>query len=106
MSSMFLKAFTPSSREAAAVADLIPISEPWIDDAERDALAAVAASGYISEHNVTRQFEAELCWLTGAKHAVAVTSGTAALYCAFKALGVGLGDEIIVPDLTCIATAD
>jgi 8-amino-3,8-dideoxy-alpha-D-manno-octulosonate transaminase len=52
------------------------------------------------------RFEAELCEVTGAAHAVAVSSGTAALRVALAALGVGCGDEVIVPAVTFIATVN
>jgi len=52
------------------------------------------------------EFEQRLAGLLSVKHAVAVTSGTAALFLALKAVGVGPGDEVLVPDVTFIATAN
>ncbi len=52
-----------------------------------------------------RQFEAEFAAFTGCKHAVAVTNGTVALELALHALGIGLGDEVVVPSRTFIASA-
>lgn len=52
------------------------------------------------------RFEAELAEYTGAKHAVAVVNGTAALHIALKLAGVGPGDEVLVPGLTFVATAN
>lgn len=52
----------------------------------------------------TKQFEKDLAKMFGVKHALAVTSGTAALMCALKAAGVGAGDKVIVPACTFIAT--
>ena len=54
----------------------------------------------------TEQFESEFAQYLGAKHAVAVSSGTAALHLALLALGIGPGDEVIVPSLTFVATAN
>jgi perosamine synthetase len=66
----------------------------------------VLDSNYLNDGDVTTRFEREIARLTGAKHAVGVTSGTAALFLALAALGIGHGDEVIVPDLTFIATAN
>lgn len=52
------------------------------------------------------RFEADLCAFTGAKHAIAVVNGTAALHIALKLAGVKTGDEVLVPTLTFVATAN
>lgn len=79
---------------------------PWIDEAELEALAQVIRSTFITEHQATRTFEENFQKLTGAKHAIAVFNATVGLYTALKALDVGSGDEVIVPDLTFVATAN
>ncbi|MDP9321877.1 MAG: DegT/DnrJ/EryC1/StrS family aminotransferase [Chloroflexota bacterium] len=84
----------------------IPWWEPQVGPEEYALLKEVLDSNYINDGAVTRQFERLLAERTGAKHAVAVTSGTAALYLALLAVGVGVGDEVVVPDLTFIATAN
>lgn len=66
----------------------------------------VLDSNYLNDGDVTTRFEREIARLVGAKHAVGVTSGTAALFLALAALGISHGDEVIVPDLTFIATAN
>ena len=80
--------------------------EPWIDDQELEELKRVIASTFVVEHDLTREFEQRTRELTGARHAVAIMNGTVALYCSLKALGIGPGDEVIVPDLTFIASAN
>jgi perosamine synthetase len=80
--------------------------EPWIDEQELEELRRVIASTFVVEHELTREFEERTRALTGAKHAIAVMNGTAGLYCCLKALGIGPGDEVIVPDMTFIATAN
>jgi perosamine synthetase len=85
---------------------VIPQIGPWIDDSELAMLREVCASTYLTEHNLTSRFEAEIRALTGAKHAIAMSNGTVALYCAFRAMGVEQGDEVLVPDLTFIATSN
>lgn len=83
---------------------------PWPqhDQAELDALAEVLASrrwGGIHPGSRTEIFEQHLCSYLGAPNAVAVANGTSGLMIALKALGIGTGDEVIVPAMTYIATA-
>jgi perosamine synthetase len=80
--------------------------QPWIDDEELVQLKRVVASTFVVEAELTREFEALTRELTGAKYAIAVTNGTMALFCCLKALDIGAGDEVIVPDMTFIATAN
>ena len=63
-------------------------------------------SNYVNDGEDADKFEGEIARLLGARHAVSVTSGTTALYLSLKALGIGHGDEVIVPDVTFIATAN
>lgn len=80
--------------------------EPWIDHEELDELKKVIESTYVTESVITEQFEDMCKKLTGSRYAVAMTNGTLALYACLKALHIGPGDEVIVPDLTFIATAN
>jgi perosamine synthetase len=86
------------------------VSIPWfcpqVGEREQERVAAVVASNYINDGNVAREFEARIAELVGVKYCVAVTSGTVAIALSLMGLGVGPGDEIIVPDLTFIATAN
>ncbi len=84
----------------------IPWFGPIVGESEKTALADVIDSGYINDGNVTREFEARVAALVGVRHGVAVTSGTTAISLALMGLGVGPGDEVLVPDLTFIATAN
>jgi perosamine synthetase len=79
---------------------------PWIDEAELEEITKVIKSTFITEKNATREFEANFQELTGAKHVIAMFNATVALFSALKAVGVGPGDEVIVPDLTFVATAN
>jgi perosamine synthetase len=79
---------------------------PEIGSAERDAVLRVLESNYLNEGDVTAEFERRCATLFGARHAVATTSGTSAIFLALAALGVTHGDEVIVPDVTFIATAN
>ena len=85
---------------------MIPQIEPWIDDEELTQLRRVIASNWLVEHELTAEFEARTRDLTGAAYALATANGTVALFCVLRALGIGPGDEVIVPDLTFIATAN
>ena len=85
---------------------MIPQIQPWIDESELIELKKVIGSTYISESTLTAEFEARTRELTGAKHAIAMSNGTVALYCALRALGIGHGDEVIVPNITFIASAN
>jgi perosamine synthetase len=85
---------------------MIPQIQPWIDDAELKQLKRVIKSTFVVEHELTKEFEELTRKLTGAKHAIAMTNGTVALYCCLKALDIGPGDEVIVPNMTFIASAN
>lgn len=79
---------------------------PQIGPKEKKFIDKCLAANYPNEGPLTALFEKRIESLTGARHAVSVTSGTAAIFLALKALGIGHGDEVIVPDLTFIATAN
>ncbi len=84
---------------------MIKIISPSIGDEEIEAVTEVLRSGYLAYGPVAREFEKEFARYIGVKHALAVVNGTIALYTALKALGVGPGDEVVVPDFTFFATA-
>jgi perosamine synthetase len=73
---------------------------------EIDAVVEVMRSGWLTTGPRTFEFEAAFAAYLGADHAVACNSGTAALHLALEALGVGPGDEVIVPSYTFTATAE
>jgi perosamine synthetase len=85
---------------------LIAQIEPWVDQSELRELTRVIDSTFLTEHELTREFESMTAQLTGAKHAVAVCNGTMALFTCLKAMGIGPGDEVIVPNFTFIASAN
>ena len=78
---------------------------PIFDDTERQALSQVLESGTWFSGPRVEAFQEEYAAFQGAKHCIACNSGTAALEIALEALGVGPGDEVIVPPYTFIATA-
>ena len=84
----------------------IPWWQPETGVEERERVLAVLASNYLNDGDITTEFERRMAAALGAKHAVATTSGTAAIFLSLAAHGIGRGDEVIVPDVTFIATAN
>jgi dTDP-4-amino-4,6-dideoxygalactose transaminase len=84
----------------------IPISKPFLTGEEGAAVAAVVSSGWVSQGPRVRAFEAAFAERVGAADAVATTSCTTALQLALYVSGVGPNDEVIVPSLSFIATAN
>ena len=83
----------------------IPISRPLIGNEEVNEVIRVLKSGQLREGRLTRRFEEEFRRKCGSKHAIAVSSGTAALHLAMMAT-IKPGDEVIVPSFTFIASAN
>jgi perosamine synthetase len=84
----------------------IPLSGPDITPAEIEAVAAVMRSGRLSLGPKLEEFEAAFSSYVRVPYAAAVGSGTAGLHLAVKALGIGEGDEVILPSFTFIAPAN
>ena len=85
---------------------IVPLSDVKFGSEEINAVTAVLESGWLTMGEVTAEFEKEFAAYTGAKHALAVSNATVALHMACLALGIGAGDEVIVPSLTFVATAN
>lgn len=79
---------------------------PEMGELEIKLVTDVIKSNYINDGAVTTEFENKIADFLKVKHCIAVTSGTAAITLALMGLGVGHGDEVIVPDFTFIATAN
>ncbi len=84
----------------------IPVANVTLGEEEAEAVAAIVRSGRLSSGPKVKEFEGAFCDYTGARHAIAVNNGTAALHLILAALGVGPGDEVVCPSLTFIATAN
>jgi UDP-4-amino-4,6-dideoxy-N-acetyl-beta-L-altrosamine transaminase len=84
----------------------LPYGRQTIDDDDVAAVVAALRSDWLTTGPRVEEFEAAFATVTGAAHAVAVSSGTAALHASYHALGLGPGDEVIVPPLTFAATAN
>ena len=85
---------------------MIVLSRPSIGDQEIKAVIEVLKSGMLASGARVERFEKEFANLVGSSEAVAVGSGTAALHVGFMAMGIGSGDEVIVPSFTFAATAN
>jgi perosamine synthetase len=84
----------------------IPLSAPDITEAEIEAVTAVLRTNSLSFGPKLEEFEHAMASYHQMPHCVAVSSGTAALHLAIRALGIGTGDEVIVPSFTFIAVAN
>lgn len=85
---------------------MIPITKPCLGPEEAEAAAAVIAGGWVAQGPCVARFERAVADYCGTAEAVAVSSGTAALHLSLLVLGVGLGDEVICPSMSFIATAN
>lgn len=83
----------------------LPFALPHITEAEIAEVVDTLRSGWISTGPKTKRFEREFAEVIGAQHASAVSSATAGLHLALEAVGVGPGDEVIVPVYTFTSTA-
>jgi perosamine synthetase len=79
---------------------------PQFGDEEKSRVADVIDSGFLNDGDVTSQFERQVAELLGCKHVIAATSGTAAIFLALASVGIKASDEVLVPDVTFIATAN
>ncbi|WP_146592251.1 DegT/DnrJ/EryC1/StrS family aminotransferase [Puniceibacterium confluentis] len=85
---------------------MLLVAEPVLGPEERAAAVAVLESGWITLGEQVRKFERAFAERHGAEDAVAVDSCTAALHLTLKALGIGPGDEVLVPSMTFVATVN
>lgn len=85
---------------------LLPYNRQWIEEDDVRAVGDALRSDWLTTGPVVQEFERAFAAFTGSAEAVAVSSGTAALHAAMRALDVGPGDEVIVPTMTFAATAN
>jgi perosamine synthetase len=84
----------------------IPQFDISFDENDSKAVADVVKGGWISEGPKTNELESRFSSILRSKHCIMTNNGTVALTLALMAIGVGPGDEVIVPDLTFVATAN
>src|SRR5688572_27458034 len=79
---------------------------PWLGAEEAEAAAEAISSGWVAQGPRVAEFEEAVAGRVGAGHGVALSSCTTALHLALVVLGIGPGDEVVVPSLSFIATAN
>jgi len=84
----------------------IPLFDSDVGEEEIQEVTKVLASKWLTMGGITRRFEQQFSELVGSKYAFAVSNGTTALHLANVAAGIGPGDEVILPSLTFVATAN
>jgi dTDP-4-amino-4,6-dideoxygalactose transaminase len=89
-----------------ALSKKLKLTDPVVGEEEIRSVERVLRSGWLTEGPQTREFEEKVKQFIGAKYAFATTSCTTALEIALRALDIGLGDEVIVPDFTHPATGN
>ncbi|HWS31463.1 MAG TPA: DegT/DnrJ/EryC1/StrS family aminotransferase [Actinoplanes sp.] len=89
-----------------AVLEVIPVMIPDLGEEEAQAAAEAVRSGWVAQGPRVARFETEFAAAVGARHGVAVSSCTTGLHLALVLHGIGPGDEVIVPSLSFIATAN
>jgi dTDP-4-amino-4,6-dideoxygalactose transaminase len=85
---------------------MIPVMKPWLGEEEATAAAEAVRSGWVAQGPRVAEFETRFADHVGAPHAVAVSSCTTALHLSLALLGLGPGDEVVVPSFSFIATAN
>lgn len=86
--------------------DILPYGRQWIDDDDIAAVVECLRGDWLTQGPATEAFERDLTQTIKTDHAVAVSSGTAALHLAALSLGIGPGDVALVPTITFVATAN
>jgi len=84
----------------------VPVAKPCFDAEEERLLLEVLRSRWVTQGPRVEEFERRFAEVVGARHAVAVSSCTTGLFLALHALGIGAGDEVVVPSLSFIASAN
>ena len=84
----------------------INVMQPWLGEEEIEAVAAVISSGWVAQGPRVAEFESRFAAVQEAGHAVATSNCTTALHLALVVAGVGLGDDVVVPSFSFIATTN
>ena len=84
----------------------VPLSAPWIDERDEELVLEVLRSGWLSLGPTGPRFEEALAEAVGARHAAAVSSGTAGLHLCMRLAGIGPGDEVITSPYSFVASAN
>lgn len=94
-------------QESDRPADFIPVYEPWLGEREAEYVLDAVNSGWISSlGRYVVEFEEAFARYCGTDHGISTSNGTTALHLALHGMGLGAGDEVIVPALTFVASAN
>jgi dTDP-4-amino-4,6-dideoxygalactose transaminase len=85
---------------------MIPVMKPWLGEEEARAAADAVCSGWVAQGPRVAEFESRFAQYVGAEHGVAVSSCTTGLHLCLHLLGVGPGDEVVVPSFSFVATSN
>ena len=85
---------------------IVPLNAPWFTDAETESVLAALKSGWVTTGEATHRLERDFAAYCGRAYGVACSSGTAALWLAIKALGIGPGDRVLSQSCTCDAVVN
>ena len=83
----------------------VPFFAPEVTDQDRKVVFDALKSPLLTDGPILRKFEAQFASYVGSKYTTGVSNATSALHLSLKALGIGKGDEVIIPDMTFVATA-
>lgn len=86
--------------------EVLPYGRQWLDDEDVEAVVRALRSDWLTTGPLVPEFERAFAGMVGAAEAVAVSNGTAALHAAMYALGIGAGDEVLVPAMTFAASSN
>lgn len=105
---MSVESPVPSEKQknTGGMKHFIPYGRQWIDEGDIEAVGEVLRSDWLTTGPKVEEFEKEFACVIGVREAVAVSNGTAALHAIMAAIGIGPGDEVIVPPITFVATAN
>ena len=84
----------------------VPFVVPNIESSDKKAIETALKSNLLTDGPVLRKFENAICKFTSSKYAIGVSNATSALHLSLKSLEIGKGDEVIVPNITFVATAN
>ena len=84
----------------------VPFVVPNIESSDKHAIEIALKSNLLTDGPILRKFENAICKFTGSKYAIGVSNATSALHLSLKSLEIGIGDEVIIPNITFVATAN
>lgn len=92
------------SKDAFSSAIKVPFFSPLITNSDKNSVLKTLNSSLLTDGPVLRKFEEAFAKFTGVKYAIGVSNATSALHLSLRVLGIGVGDEVIVPNMTFVAT--